>query len=1058
MPDIQRIVELVRRAPPERRAAILDRECGADADLRRRVEALLAAPEVPSLLSGPTEGAPSSSATPTLKTGSEHFASATESSSARIGPYKLLQPLGEGGFGTVWMAEQDKPVQRKVALKIIKLGMDTRAVIARFEQERQALAILDHPNIAKVFDAGATETGRPFFVMELCTGEPIDAFCDKNSLSIRERLELFEQVCHAVQHAHTKGLIHRDIKPSNILVSQQDGKPHAKVIDFGIAKATAAKLTEKTLFTEHKALIGTPEYMSPEQAEGSMDIDTRTDVYSLGVLLYELLTGTTPFSSKELRSAAYAEIQRIIREVEPHRPSTRLSHNTDTLASVAAHRHTEPRKLGTIIRGELDWIVMKALEKDRQRRYETANGLAMDIQRYLAGDAVLAAPPSTAYRVRKFVRRHRAQVAAAALVAVALTLGLAGTTWQAKVASGRAAAARKAEAEAKTARDAEKARADELKKVSDFQGEMLAQIDPTTAGVRLAEDIKDRYSAVLAKASVPDEDRTPQIDSFIGQFSRVNATDTALKLIDQAILRPAAEAIGKQFADQPTLAATLRHVLAMRYHDLGLDQAALDLERLALADRRRLLGEENPDTLASIGNVAVYLNALGKRAEAEPLYREALDKSRRVRGPDSDGTFTDMCNLGYFLLDLGKLDEAEPLLRESLEGRRRVMGEDHPDTHISMTDWGNLLRERGRLAEAEAQFRDVLARRRRVLGEDDLKSLSSLNDLGSILKYQGKLTEAITCFREVADRRRRINGEMHPATLATIQNLGTTLGQADQHAEAESLMREALDKQRRLLGPDHYSTLTTQGNFCVYLINRQKFADAEPLCRDTLDRRTRVLGENHPGTLIANNVMGLVLIRQGRLDEGEPYWRTAQSTSQRLYGADHPETLVYTHNLGGLAVDRKKPDEAERLFREVIDKGQAKLDAAHPTILSATRRLGGLLNDRKAFAESAELLSKAEPSARNDKTAPGARFLALHLKLLGTARAGLNQFAQAETNLLEAHAILVKARGESHQDTRDCAEALADFYTAWDKAEPAKGYDAKAAEWKAKAPPAPPPK
>jgi len=306
-----------------------------------------------------------------------------EGPGTRVGAYKLLQLIGEGGFGSVFMAEQERPVVRRVALKIIKLGMDTKQVVARFEAERQALAMMDHPGIAKVLDGGATDAGRPYFVMELVRGDPIVEFCDKNSLTVAARLELFAQVCAAVQHAHTKGIIHRDIKPSNILVSNQDGAWVIKVIDFGIAKATASRLTDKTIFTEQRQLIGTPEYMSPEQAEGSFDIDTRTDVYSLGVLLYELLTGSTPFDAKSLRAAAYGEVQRIIREDEPLKPSTRLSRNTDTLASIAAKRHAEPRRLGAIVRGDLDWIVMKCLEKDRTRRYETANGLAADIKRHL---------------------------------------------------------------------------------------------------------------------------------------------------------------------------------------------------------------------------------------------------------------------------------------------------------------------------------------------------------------------------------------------------------------------------------------------------------------------------------------------------------------------------------------------------------------------------------------------------------------------------------------------------------------------------------------------------
>ncbi len=337
------IFDQARRLPKPDRAAFLNGLAAIDGPMRAQIEDMLGAlDEAGPFLSEPTQGNHHAQPTADLASAVTLAPALSEGPGTRIGQYKLLQLIGEGGFGSVFMAEQEKPVARKVALKIIKLGMDTRQVVARFEQERQALAMMDHPNIARVFDAGATETGRPFFAMELVKGDAIVEYCDKNNLSIHDRLELFAQVCKAVQHAHTKGIIHRDIKPSNILVSTQDGRPHTKVIDFGIAKATARKLTEKTLFTEHKALIGTPEYMSPEQAEGSLDIDTRTDVYSLGVLLYELLTGTTPFSSRELRSAAYAEIQRIIREVDPPKPSTRLSNNTDTIASVAAQRRIEP--------------------------------------------------------------------------------------------------------------------------------------------------------------------------------------------------------------------------------------------------------------------------------------------------------------------------------------------------------------------------------------------------------------------------------------------------------------------------------------------------------------------------------------------------------------------------------------------------------------------------------------------------------------------------------------------------------------------------------------------
>jgi serine/threonine protein kinase len=385
----------VEIASAEERAAYLARACG-DPELRARVEKLVAAhfqaggflekpaPELVATVDAPAEGL-----------------------GTMIGPYKLLQQIGEGGMGTVFLAEQERPVQRRVALKVIKPGMDSHQVIARFEAERQALALMDHPNIARVLEAGTTESGRPYFVMELVKGVPITKYCDERRLTPAQRLELFVPVCSAVQHAHQKGIIHRDLKPSNVLVALYDGKPVPKVIDFGIAKATGPRLTDRTLFTELGAVVGTLEYMSPEQAAlNQLDIDTRSDIYSLGVLLYELLTGTTPLERQRLKTAALLEALRVIREEEPARPSTRLS-TTDELPAIAARRGLEPKKLSGLMRGELDWMVMKALEKDRNRRYETANGFAQDIQRYLADEPVLACPPSAGYRLRKFARRHR---------------------------------------------------------------------------------------------------------------------------------------------------------------------------------------------------------------------------------------------------------------------------------------------------------------------------------------------------------------------------------------------------------------------------------------------------------------------------------------------------------------------------------------------------------------------------------------------------------------------------------------------------------------------------
>ena len=408
--------------PSAERAAFLDEAAGGDAELRARVEALLKAHEDPdSFLDKAVPQFPTVDHIPPAPL-AEHVGTL-------IGPYKLLEQIGEGGMGVVYMADQQAPVRRRVALKIIKAGMDTRQVIARFEAERQALALMDHSNIARVLDAGATDSGRPYFVMELVRGIPITEYCDQNNLPVHERLELFVQVCHAVQHAHQKGIIHRDIKPSNVLVTLHDGRPVPKVIDFGVAKATNQQLTEKTLFTAFAQMVGTPLYMSPEQAEMSgLDIDTRSDIYSLGVLLYELLTGTTPFDQERLRRRPTTKWCRIIREEEPPKPSTRISTLGEARTATAAHRQIDAHRLGQLVKGDLDWIVMKSLEKDRTRRYETASDFAADVLRHLSNQPVEACPPSAAYRIRKFVRRNRLQVALAAVVILALVGGIVAST------------------------------------------------------------------------------------------------------------------------------------------------------------------------------------------------------------------------------------------------------------------------------------------------------------------------------------------------------------------------------------------------------------------------------------------------------------------------------------------------------------------------------------------------------------------------------------------------------------------------------------------------------
>jgi tetratricopeptide (TPR) repeat protein len=694
----------------------------------------------------------------------------SEGPGGRVGPFKILQRIGEGGFGSVFEAEQEQPVKRRVALKVIKLGMDTHEVIVRFEAERQALALMDHPNIARVLDAGATESGRPYFVMELVKGEPISSYCNKHKLPIDARLRLFEQVCAAVQHAHTKGVIHRDLKPNNILVSTQDDQPFAKVIDFGIAKATSGRLTEKTMFTEANLMMGTPLYMSPEQAEGSADIDTRTDIYSLGVILYELLTGTTPIDSLSLRAAGYAEVQRIIREVEPLRPSARLSQSSTAKSDVAALRRTEPRKLTGAVRGELDWIVMKAIEKDRARRYETANAFAMDVRRYLGGEPVLAVPPGAAYRFGKFVRRHKGPVAAGSLIAVALLVGIAAFAWQARIA---------------------KARAIELGQVAEFEAAMLGQVDPAHAGMLLSDNMRSKYAAALAKAGVPEAERAGKAAAFAEALQQVNTTDAARDLIDSTVLKPAIAAIDQRFRNQPLVDAYLRQTLADRYAGMGLYDAAMPLQMSALATRRRLLGGDNPWTLQSILNTGVLLHRQGRVHEAEPYYLESLQKMRRVFGADNRNTLWVLNNLGVLYAAEGRLDQAEPYDRETLAIRRRTLGEDNQDTVFSILNMGVLLRNEDKYSEAEPFLREAVQKTHQFQGGDRTLPVLALVNLGLLLEADGKLDEAEKLDREALDSARRDFGEDNPTTLGATIVTGGLFARQGRYADAQNLLAPA---------------------------------------------------------------------------------------------------------------------------------------------------------------------------------------------------------------------------------------------------------------------------
>ncbi|MFQ5503684.1 MAG: tetratricopeptide repeat protein [Planctomycetota bacterium] len=752
---------------------------------------------------------------------------------SRIGPYVIRKLLGEGGFGSVYLAEQDEPVRRRVALKVLKLGMDTRRVIARFEAERHALARMDHPYIARVFDAGATDQGRPYFVMEHVVGVPIRAYCDSFQLDTERRLGLFLKVTEAIHHAHQKGIIHRDIKPSNILVFARGEAAVPKVIDFGVAKATDHRLSETSFFTSAGQLIGTPAYMSPEQAEMSGDIDTQSDIYSLGVLLYELLAGSLPFPPEKFKDAGLAEVQRIIREEEPEKPSTRIV--AEPSPGIAEQRRTRLRTLRRELRGDLDWITMKALEKDRSRRYATVSEFAADIERYLERQPVLAGPPGALYRLGKFVARHRALVAATLVASLTLLLGLAGIVWQATVAAAE--------------RDRALEAREQAEEMHEFFTGMLASADPAKARGKdvTVRELLDRAAAGMDASLTRRPELRAAILTTIGNtyVSLGRHAEAEPHLAEALEIRE--RVLGKQHRD------TLRSMnfLGQALWKQGkLDQAE-PLLRESLARSRSAFGEEDRETLSVANNLGILLRDRGKLDEAEDLLRRTLELRRKAEASDPERISSLLKNLGLLLLDLNKLDAAEPLLREALATDRRLRGEEHPHTLISMNQYAGLLKARGRLEEAEPLLRKVLEIRRRILGGEHEHTVASLNNLAMLLRARGKLEDAEALLREALAMNLRVRGREHTHTLFAMHNLALVLVSRGKALEAERLLREAVTTAERSLGPGHWCPATFRAGFgqCLAKLGRRQEAETELLAATR--RLETALGPEHPRTLSA---------------------------------------------------------------------------------------------------------------------------------------------------------------------------------------------------------------
>jgi len=862
----------------------------------------------------------------------------------QVGPYRVIRRIGEGGMGTVYLAEQEKPLRRRVALKLIKLGMDTRSVIARFDAERQAMAMMTHANVARALDAGVTAEGRPYFAMEFIDGERITRHCDEKRLNIASRLALFTNVCQAIQHAHQKGVIHRDIKPSNVLVCQNNGTPVPKVIDFGVAKATNHRLTEQSMYTEQGVLIGTPEYMSPEQAgSDGDDVDTRTDIYSLGVLLYELLVGALPLDAKSIRRAGMEDMHRMIREQDPPKPTTYLDKDHPDATRTAENRSTDVASLRRSVQGDLEWIVLKCLEKDRERRYATVAALIDDIQRYLDNQPVMAGPPGVSYRVRKFVRRHRGFVAAASVVLLVLAAGIVSTVTFA-IGESRQRAAAETQAEIATA-------------ANEFLNKMLASVDPRnagpgvtvrqvldTSGGRLESDLAD-YPAVecdvrrtigrsylalgLYDEALPHFERALELAvDLYGEESEesaecMNELGVAFKQLGrfadaEGLHRRALDIDLRLFGKMdPRVAASMNH-LAQSLYDQGKYEEGSSLYQRAYKIRAELLGEQAFARIASLSNLARERHAAGDYAEAQKLQYEAYRLSEASLGATHVDTVGLLGNVAFLAMAGGDYDEAERVFRETLGLYREHYGESHPDIARTINNLAECLRRQGRFEEAATLHGEGLAMRRETLGDNHPMVAKSLNNLGLCLTSLDQYDEAVELHEDALHIRMKRLGKRHPDVASSLGNLAFVLDKQGKHEEARGLLEEALEIRRAAYGNDHPAVANTQMNLARCLRKLNRLDEAEVLCRSALDIQVKKLGEHHPHVAATKQELGRVLTSAERYQEAESWLLESLGQLQAKFGNQSPHTTDVIEDLIALYELSGQTAKASR-YREDLE-------------------------------------------------------------------------------------------------------------------------------------------
>jgi non-specific serine/threonine protein kinase/serine/threonine-protein kinase len=962
----QSIFDAVVDLTPSERAGALAEHCGDDEELRLFVEKLLASDD---------SNAVDLLHTPVYRTLGVAGATAPADTPETVGPYKILGVLGEGGMGIVYLAEQTEPLRRRVALKLIRFGMDTKQVLARFEAERQALAMMNHPNVAGVFDAGVTEDNRPYFVMEYVPGMAITDYCEANRLDTRARLDLFIQVCDGVQHAHQKGVIHRDLKPRNILTNER-GQP--KILDFGVARLTNADVTLATMQTELGQLVGTIPYMSPEQVAGvSTQVDTRSDVYALGVICYRLLTGRLPY---DLTDRSIPEAARIIREEEP----TRLS------------------AIDKVLRGDLDTIITKALEKDKTRRYQSASQFAADLRNYLANRPIDARPPTTFYQLKMFTRRNRALVGGTLATILALLIGGTATLVQATRATRQRDLAIEAEKIAESRRE-----------------EAEAQRAEAQRHAAIAQAVSDFLNQDLLAAARPDE---------MGRDVTV-----------REVLERAATTVSDRFKDQPLVEAAVHATLGNTQITLGeYGLAELHLRRASELHRGEL-GEEHRYFLKSFGSLGNAYSLQGRYQEAEPILTQVLERQRRNLGEEHPDTLNASTGLAALYVKQGRYTQAESLFTRILEIRRHTLGEEHAQTLATAGSLADLYLELGRYEEAESLYTHVMGLAGRAFGDEHPVTLAANHDLAMLYQKRGRYHEAEPLLTRGLDARRRVFGEEHPRTLITANLLALLYRQQGRYDDALQLYIEVLEARRRVLGEEHPHTLNTMNSLANLYARQGALDQAEMLYADVVQARRRTLGEDHARTLSVMGNLAAVYSMQGRYGEAEVLLARVLEVQRRVLGEEHPKTLISMNNIATLKEELGLWDEARVIHLETLEIRRRVLGDHHPDTLMSLHNLGKLCGAR-ADHEAAEILHREALRGRREALGDDNHNTLASLYELAVTLVELKKFQQAEPLAVEFHERIGDKFGPTHAQTDKARALLAGLYDGWGRPEEAKTY------------------